>query len=149
MPVNAIAGWIASGIAPAAIAGARMPTPWSGLVCTTSCPGCHMPASASPSHESDELVVRHREQHELAPFDERRRLEDGHAGQERLGTVDARLGQRGDPDDGVLGVRQGRAEDRSDPARSDDPDAQASGPHRTAPGGGTSPHPAVTSPHPA
>ena len=49
VPVNDTAGWMASGMTPAAIAGASTAVPYSAAVCSTSCPGCHAPVEASPA----------------------------------------------------------------------------------------------------
>ena len=48
VPVKDMAGCNASGITPAAVAGASTDTPRAGAVCSTSWPGCHTPAAASP-----------------------------------------------------------------------------------------------------
>src|SRR6478609_7551788 len=48
MPVNVMAGCSASGTAPAARTGCRIPTPKRPEVCATSWPGCQAPSLASP-----------------------------------------------------------------------------------------------------
>ena len=126
VPVKAMAGWMASGIAPARVAGASTAIPTPATVCTTSCPACHTPAAASPLTNGGQLLLGDGEQHEFAALDDVRHGEDRHAGQHGLCPIPARVGDGGDSDDGVPGTREGCAEHRSDVTGTDDPDTEPS-----------------------
>ncbi len=130
VPVNAIAGWIASGIAPADRAGRRTSTPWSDWCARRAGPAAR--SRRPPAlHESGELVVRTGRRAARARCARPGRGSRGRGtGEHRLGAVAARVGHGRHTDDGVLGVRQGPPpEHRFRPAPRDDADAESSGPH--------------------
>lgn len=69
-----------------------------------------------------ELVVRHREDHQLAAADDLCGVEDGHAGQDRLDAFG--IGALRDPHERVPCSAERCAEHRPDPAGADDPDTE-------------------------
>ena len=111
VPVNAMAGWIASGIAPAASAGAStsVPKPRSRVQHELAgLPGAGRGESATRLASWSPGTAR---MHEFAALDDLRHVEDRHAREDRLGPVAALLRDRGDADDRVAGAGEGRAED--------------------------------------
>ena len=120
VPVNAMAGFSASGIAPAAAAGAQHLGADARRGVHDELPGEPAPASASPATSAAQLRIRHGEEHQLAALDEVRDVEARRAGQHGLGAVAARVRDRRDADDRVARSGERRAEHRSDPSGADD-----------------------------
>ena len=128
VPVKAIAGCIASGIAPAAIAGREHGDAEAArAVCSTSCPGCQAPVAASPLTRRPAPPPARRG----SPARCARRCpassSTGTPGS--IASARSRLSSEigADADDGVAGAGEGGAEHRADPAGADDPDAEPSG----------------------
>ena len=124
--MKVIAGCSASGTAPAARTGCRIPTPNRPEVCATSCPGCHAPELGEAFHEGAQGIVGDRQQHgEFGALDDVLDLQHRDAGEQGLGPFPAGVRDGGHADDGVLRAPQRRAQDGADLAGADDSDAEA------------------------
>ena len=136
MPVNSSAGCTASGIAPAAAAGASTSTPNPGAVCSTICPGCQVPVAARPATDVRELGVRNREDDEFAPLDDGRarrgsaRRAASPRARSRLASETAEI-----PTIAWPAPASASAEHRADAAGADDAEPEASGALRGRPCG--------------
>jgi ubiquinone/menaquinone biosynthesis C-methylase UbiE len=78
------------------------------------------------SHEGRQVVVRHREDHELGLFDDVGHWDQRHTGQQRLRPIARGLTDPARRDDAVPRSSERRAEHRSDPSGADDTDVEAS-----------------------
>ncbi len=125
VPVNVIAGWIASGIAPAARAGCSTSVPSAPAVCTTIWPGL-------PGADVGQARARGRRSASSGTVSRTSSarsttcgtVEHRHAGQQRRDALAARLGDAARADDGVPGGAQGAAEHGAHAPGPDDADAE-------------------------
>ena len=126
MPVNVMAGCSASGTAPAARTGCRIPTPKRPEVCATSWPGCQAPSLASPSTSGPRASSGTASRTSSARSTMSCTSSIGTPG--RSVSARSRLASEtaDDPDDGVLGAAQRRPQDGADLPGADDSDAEAS-----------------------
>ena len=127
MPVNVMAGWIASGTMslPAADSNTEMPCA-PGRV-HDELAGREGAGRAQPRDEVGEGVVGHGEHHEVGAGDDLGDRLDGHARQQGGRPLEARLADGGDAGDDVAGAGQGRSEDGSDAPGAHDADVEARG----------------------
>ena len=127
VPVNVMAGWIASGMAPAGPRRGEDVGPEARGGVQHELAGLPGLRGGESRDQALELGIRHGDDHEFAALDDFRHGQDRHEREDRLGPVAALLRDRGDPHDGMAGAGQGRAEDGADASGADDADSESSG----------------------